>query len=59
MYSHPQHSADQEQVAFLRREAGKWLRGLREAANLSQRDLASRVGFERYAFVSGATSWTR
>jgi transcriptional regulator with XRE-family HTH domain len=35
-----------------RKEAGAWLRELREEAGLTQMDLASRLGFKYYAFVS-------
>lgn len=36
----------------LRREAGHWLRGLREASGMTQADLAERVGLRYYTFVS-------
>jgi transcriptional regulator with XRE-family HTH domain len=36
----------------LRQEAGRWLRGLREERNLSQRDLAALVGIDYYTFIS-------
>lgn len=36
----------------LRREAGRWLKSAREAAGLTQADLASRVGLRYYTFVS-------
>lgn len=39
-------------MAELRREAGAWLRGLREARGFSQRQLAEFVGIEYYTFVS-------
>lgn len=52
MYSHPQHGHDQEAVAQLRQEAGKLVRKYREAAGLSQRELAGRVGMEYYTFIS-------
>ena len=51
MYVHPQQSA-QHDVQTLRREAGKWLRDLRESRNLTQRELASLVGVEYYTFIS-------
>ena len=35
-----------------RRAAGLWLRRLREARQLSQRQLAERVGIEYYTFIS-------
>jgi transcriptional regulator with XRE-family HTH domain len=36
----------------LRREGGKWLKEQRERANLSQRQLAAKVGAEYYTLVS-------
>jgi len=44
-------AADAQRIA-LRKEAGQWLRGLREGRGLSQRDLASRVDVGYYTFVS-------
>lgn len=38
-------------IAELRKEAGLWLRGKREAVGLSQRELAIKVGFEYYTFI--------
>jgi transcriptional regulator with XRE-family HTH domain len=35
-----------------RKRAGAWLKGLREEAGLTQLELASRLGFKYYAFVS-------
>ena len=35
-----------------RKQAGAWLRELREAAGLTQVELAARLGFKYYAFVS-------
>lgn len=52
MYSHPQQGGDADEVKRLRKAAGAWLRDLRLAAGLSQRDLANRVGVEYYTFVS-------
>ncbi len=51
MYAHPQQSA-QHDVQKLRREAGKWLKELREARGLTQRQLAERVGVDYYTFIS-------
>ena len=43
-----------------RKEAGAWLRSLRERAGLTQMDLAIRLGFKYYAFVSQVeTGFTR
>jgi transcriptional regulator with XRE-family HTH domain len=39
-------------VAKLRRHAGHWLRGLREARGFSQRQLAAEVRVEYYTFIS-------
>lgn len=51
MYSHPQQNALYD-VKQLRQQAGRWLRELREAKGLSQRDLAKLVGVEYYTFIS-------
>jgi len=51
MYGNPQKRTANE-VQELRREAGRWLKQQREAAGLSQRDLAARVGAEYYTFIS-------
>lgn len=39
-------------LRLLRKEAGKWLRKLREAQGLSQRELAVKIGIENYSFIS-------
>jgi transcriptional regulator with XRE-family HTH domain len=52
MFTHPQQGLDQDEVLRLRQEAGRWLRTLREAQGLSQRDLAKAVGIEYYTFIS-------
>jgi transcriptional regulator with XRE-family HTH domain len=41
-----------EDVHLLRREAGRWLRELRENKGLSQREVAEKTGTEYYTFVS-------
>ena len=51
MYAHPQQRADHD-VQQLRRNAGKWLKALREKRNISQRELASEVGVEYYTFIA-------
>lgn len=51
MYSHPQQGAGHE-AQRLRQEAGQWLRDLRKARNLSQRELARLVQVEYYTFIS-------
>ncbi len=51
MYTHPQHSGGEE-AQVLRKQAGGWLRHLREARGLSQRQLAEKVGIDYYTFVS-------
>lgn len=51
MYSHPQQRSPYD-VGDLRREAGRWLKSLREQQGLSQRQLAKRVGVEYYTFIS-------
>ncbi|WP_099865729.1 helix-turn-helix domain-containing protein [Pararhizobium haloflavum] len=52
MYGHPQHGMDTDEVTRLRHLGGRWLRILRENANLSQRGLADQVGIEYYSFIS-------
>ena len=51
MYIHAQHR-DDPKVQELRREAGAWLRALREEKGLSQRQLAEQVGAGFYTFIS-------
>ena len=51
MYAHHQR-LDSEAVLELRREGGRYLRDLREARGLSQRQLANLVGAEYYTFIS-------
>jgi transcriptional regulator with XRE-family HTH domain len=52
MYVHPQQGHNNSEVQQLRQEAGRWLKSLREAAQLSQRQLAEKVGIEYYTFIS-------
>lgn len=40
-------------AANLRRQAGKYLRELREAANMTQQELARSLGMDYYTTVSG------
>jgi transcriptional regulator with XRE-family HTH domain len=51
MYSNPQKQSDR-QTAELRKQAGRWLKELREKRGLSQRQLAALVGTEYYTFIS-------
>ena len=51
MYAHNQR-LDSEEVQGLRREGGRFLKELREARGLSQRQLATLVGAEYYTFIS-------
>jgi len=51
MYSAPQKRSSEE-VMELRREGGQWLKGLREATGLSQRQFAAKVGVEYFTFIS-------
>ncbi len=51
MYGNPQRRASEE-VQNLRREGGRWLRRMREAAGLSQRQMAENVGADYYTFIS-------
>ena len=55
----PRAAPDAEQAAHtkeLRRQAGQWLKGAREAAGLTQAELAARVGLRYYTFVSQVES---
>jgi transcriptional regulator with XRE-family HTH domain len=51
MYTHSQRRSARR-THKLRTRAGAWLRELREARRLSQRDLADRVGAEFYTFIA-------
>jgi transcriptional regulator with XRE-family HTH domain len=51
MYGNPQKRSATE-VQDLRREGGRWLKERREAAGLSQRQLAAKVGADYYTFIS-------
>ena len=51
MYGNPQRRSASD-VQDLRREGGRWLKELREAAGLSQRQLAAKVGADYYTFIS-------
>jgi transcriptional regulator with XRE-family HTH domain len=51
MHGNPQAIAALR-VQELRRQGGRWLREKRERANLSQRQLAAKVGAEYYTLVS-------
>ncbi len=50
MYAQYVRSADHARQ--LRQEAGRWLRSRREARDMTQRDLAERVGLRYYTFIS-------
>jgi transcriptional regulator with XRE-family HTH domain len=41
-----------ERARLLRKEAGRWLRQLREELGLSQRELADKVGAEIYTLIA-------
>ena len=51
MLGNPQRAAT-FRAHELRREGGKWLKEKREQANLSQRQLAAKVGAEYYTLIS-------
>lgn len=51
MYSNQQQISSPE-VVELRKEAGLWLKGLREKRGLSQRQMAEKVGGNYYTFIS-------
>jgi transcriptional regulator with XRE-family HTH domain len=44
------------QTKLLRQQAGRWLKQAREAAGLTQAELAERVGLRYYTFVSQVES---
>ncbi len=55
----PRTAADPVRAAEtqrLRREAGRWLKSLREGAGLTQAELAERVNLRYYTFVSQVES---
>lgn len=47
-----QQVLSRDDTVALRREGGAWLKEKREAAGLSQRELAAKVGIEYYTFIS-------
>src|SRR4051794_13909885 len=55
MYGNPQRRKTDE-VRNLRREGGQWLKSLREARNLSQSQLAAKLGSDHYTFISQVES---
>ena len=55
----PRPAADPAKAAqtkILRQQAGRWLKGAREAAGLTQAELADQVGLRYYTFVSQVES---
>lgn len=52
MLAQTRNKPDSDETFRLRQEAGQWLRGLREAAGLSQRELARAVEIDYYTFIS-------
>ncbi|PZP61743.1 MAG: XRE family transcriptional regulator [Delftia acidovorans] len=52
MYAPAVTSISRDELASLRRECGAWLKEKREAAGLSQRGIAQKVGIEFYTFIS-------
>ena len=55
----PQPATDPAKAAEtkrLRQQAGRWLKAAREAAGLTQAELAARVGLRYYTFVSQVES---
>jgi transcriptional regulator with XRE-family HTH domain len=51
MLSHPDRAAPQK-TRELRLAMGRWLRDLREAKGLSQRELARQLNLDYYTFIS-------
>ena len=58
MYSNQQQISSPE-VVELRKEAGLWLKELREKRGLSQRQMAEKVGGNYYTFISQLESRAR
>ena len=56
MFTHPQQGISKGEVLRLRQEVGTWLKGLREAAGLSQTDLAKSLRIGYYTFISQVES---
>ncbi|WP_367187293.1 helix-turn-helix domain-containing protein [Rhizobium oryzicola] len=52
MQAEAHRATGRDELAALRRECGAWLKERREVADLSQRELATRVGIEFYTFIS-------
>ncbi len=52
MVSLDSQAMERDELLQRRREGGAWLRGMRERAGLSQRELALAVGADYYSFVS-------
>ena len=52
MHAEAQKVTTKDEMAALRRECGAWLKERRELANLSQRELAIKLGIEFYTFIS-------
>lgn len=52
MSIHPQFAQGAEETQMLRHQAGRWLRALRERLGMSQKELATAVGFDYYTFIS-------
>ena len=52
MTIHPQFAQGATETQVLRQQAGRWLRALRERVGMSQKELASAVGFDYYTFIS-------
>ncbi|MGJ3258390.1 MAG: helix-turn-helix domain-containing protein [Rhodospirillales bacterium] len=53
-----QQKRNTEEARKLRKEGGKWLKGLRKAAGLTQRELANKVGLDYYTFISQVENGT-
>jgi transcriptional regulator with XRE-family HTH domain len=51
MYSNRQRRASSETIE-LRKDGGLWLKSLREAKGLSQRNLSELIGTDYYTFIS-------
>ncbi len=50
--SNPQQGANAREVSEARKRAGAYLKGLRQNAGLTQRELAEKVGIAYYTFIT-------
>jgi DNA-binding XRE family transcriptional regulator len=56
--AHAEYKASGEDAKKMRRQAGAYIKGLRSDAELTQQELARRLGLEYYTFVSQVENGT-